>query len=190
MRKFILVVFILLLIGWIAGFLSFCHQIFSYPKDESSHTEALVVLTGGRNRIHVAGKLYNRNLADYIFISGVNKNVSLEHIEQRNGINFANKEKVHLGQEAMDTIGNAKESVEWIKKHQINSVRLVTSNYHIPRSLLEFKSLLPDLQIIVYPVYSEKVRKKWWRNWGTFVLIATEYNKYLWVLMREKVNIN
>ena len=189
MKKITLMILILFVGSWFGGFINFCHQIYSYPQDQTTHTDALVVLTGGRNRITVAGKLYNNNIADSIFISGVNKNVSLEHIEERNKITFTNKEKVYLGQNALDTIGNARESVEWIKSNNINSVRLVTSNYHIPRSLLEFKSRLPDLQIIVYPVYSEKVNKKWWRNWRTFLLIATEYNKYLWVLMREKVNI-
>ena len=190
MKKFIIAITVLIFVCWIIGFMNFCQQIFNYPQDETTHTDALVVLTGGRNRINVAGKLYNRNLSDVMFISGVNKNVSLSQIEERNHINLVNKDKVHLGQKAQDTIGNAKESIEWIKKHKIKSVRLVTSNYHIPRSLLEFKSRFPDLQIIVYPVYSEKVRKKWWRNWGTFLLIATEYNKYLWVLIREKVTIN
>ena len=190
MRKILLIIYGAVLCGWFVGFLNFCQQIYNYPQDHTTHTDALIVLTGGRNRINVAGELYNKNIADSMFISGGNKNVSLEHIEELNGISLSNKDNVFLDQKSLDTIGNARESIEWIKNNNIRSIRLVTSNYHIPRSLLEFKSRFPDLQIIIHPVYSNKVRKKWWRNWGTFVLIATEYNKYLWVLMREKANIN
>jgi len=190
MKKLVLITLVTLLVGWFIGFLAFCKQIYNYPQNNTTRTDTLVVLTGGRNRISVAANLYNNNLADSMFISGVNKNVFLKHIEEQNGITFINKDNVYLGQKAQDTIGNARESIEWIKNHNIQSVRLVTSNYHIPRSLLEFKSRFPDLQIIVYPVYSDKVHKKWWLNWGTFVLIATEYNKYLWVLFREKLHIN
>ena len=190
MKKALLLLFVALLGVWAGGFWFFVRQIYAYPRDESTKTEAIIVLTGGRNRITEAGKLYNRKLADKLFISGVNKRVSLNQIERRNEISLQAKSRVQLGQKAKDTIGNAEESMEWINQNKIKSVRLVTSNYHIPRSLLEFRSRLPELEIIAYQVYSENVQQQWWRSWGSFTLLATEYNKYLYVLLTKKLALN
>ena len=185
MKKLLLLLFGVFLGAWAIGFCFFVRQIYAYPQDETTQTEAIIVLTGGRNRIAVAGELYNRGLAKKLFISGVNQRVSLNQIERRNEISLQEKSGVQLGQKAKDTIGNALESVEWINRHKVKSVRLVTSNYHIPRSLLEFRNRLPKLEIIAYPVYSEKVQKQWWQSWGSFSLLATEYNKYLYVLLTK-----
>ena len=190
MKKLLLGGFILAILAWSIGFCAFAHQIYAYPQDDKSKTEAIIVLTGGKNRTTEAGKLYNRKLGDKLFISGVNKQVSLGQIEKRNEIKLKSKSKVELGQKARDTIGNAEESVEWINQNHIKSVRLVTSNYHIPRSLLEFKSRLPDLEIIAYPVYSENVQQQWWKSWGSFALFANEYNKFLYVWLKNKLIIN
>ena len=179
MKKALLLLFVALLGVWAGGFWFFVRQIYAYPRDESTKTEAIIVLTGGRNRITEAGKLYNRKLADKLFISGVNKRVSLNQIERRNEISLQAKSRVQLGQKAKDTIGNAEESMEWINQ-----------NNHIPRSLLEFRSRLPELEIIAYPVYSENVQQQWWRSWGSFTLLATEYNKYLYVLLTKKLALN
>lgn len=78
----------------------FVRQYYAYPRDESTKTEAIIVLTGGRNRITEAGKLYNRKLADKLFISGVNKRVSLNQIERRNEISLQAESRVQLGKKA------------------------------------------------------------------------------------------
>lgn len=172
---------------WFVGFLLFNRQINSFVLDSQTPTEAIIVLTGGRNRIPEATKLYNLGLADKMFISGVNQKSSLRQIENRNAISIKSKDHVHLGLKARDTIGNAVETNEWLRQNNIKSIRLVTSNYHIPRSLLEFQARNNDLQIIVHPVYSDKVQKKWWKSWGSFCLIATEYNKFLYVLLTKNI---
>lgn len=183
-----LVLGLLLVVGtWFCGFLYFNYRINSFVLDEKTHTEAIIVLTGGRNRIHEAGRLYNAGLSGKMFISGVSRAVSLPQIERRNDIQINDKSAVHLGQEAQDTIGNAVETNEWLQKNNIKSIRLVTSNYHIPRSLLEFENRNKDLLIIAHPVFSDKVQKKWWKSWGSFYLIATEYNKFLYVLLTKNI---
>ena len=75
-----------------------------------------------------------------------------------------------------------------MEKNNISSIRLVTSNYHIPRSLEEFYAQNQNLQIVVHPVYSENISKKWWKSWGSFLLIASEYNKFLYVWLSRRLN--
>ena len=43
---------------------------------------------------------------------------------------------------ALDTIGNAEESAKWVNSHGYGRVIVVTNNYHMPRSLVEFEALL------------------------------------------------
>ena len=89
-----------------------------------------------------------------------------------------------------NTVENAIETSEWIRKNNVKSIRLVTSNYHIPRSLEEFRSLNPQVKIIPHPVYSENVSPQWWKNGGSFYLIASEYNKFLYVYLRTRLEGN
>ena len=184
MKKFLLILGLLLVALWFGGFLIFAYRINHYPADEKTHTEAVVALTGGRYRIAEAVNLLNQGKADKLFISGVSKNSSLDEIKKRQNLEIENESNVSLGHQAKDTFGNAKETIAWLKKNKITSIRLVTSNYHLERSLIEFRAQAPRLEIIGHPVYSDKVKKKWWKSWHTFSLIFAEYNKFLCVYIR------
>ncbi len=179
--KFSAAVFLL----WFGGFIAFQYRINHYQTDESAQTDAIVVLTGGRNRISESAKLLNNGLARRLFISGVEKNSTQKAIERSNGIHFAQGAEVVIGHKATNTIENAIESNEWIRKNAIKSIRLVTSNYHMPRSIVEFECRNPGLKIVAHPVYSDFVKKKWWKKPASFLLIAEEYNKFLYVYIRS-----
>lgn len=183
MKKFLIYITIPLVTAWTIGFLGFNYQINSYEVDDA-HTQAIIALTGGRNRITEATKLLNNGKADKMLITGVAPKASLKAIQKRNGLPLETSKNIALGKQATNTIENAKEAREWIEQNQIQSIRLVTSNYHLPRSIIEFRDQNPNLKIIPHPVYSEKVSKKWWKNWRSFMLIFFEYNKFLCVYTR------
>ena len=185
-QKLILIALFLdsLLLLWFAGFILFDNKINSYDKDEQRKTDAVVVLTGGRNRIAESIRLLNDNLAEKLFISGVSEKVTIQDIENKAKIHIDNADKVELGYKAHDTIGNALEIKEWIEKNNISSVRLVTSNYHLPRSMVELNALNIPLEILPHPVYSANVPKEWFSSWRTFKFIAGEYNKFLFAYLR------
>ena len=170
--------------AWAVGFILFSSIINKYSVDEYTKTDAVVVLTGGRNRIAESIRLLNNNLADKLFISGVSKNVSIKDIESKAKIHIDNPDKVELGYKARDTIGNAAEVKEWIENNNITSVRLVTSNYHLPRSMVELNALNIPLEILPHPVYSANISKNWLKSWGTFKFVAAEYNKFLFAYVR------
>jgi uncharacterized SAM-binding protein YcdF (DUF218 family) len=68
------------------------------------------------------------------------------------------------------------------------SLRLVTANYHIPRSLLLFHAAMPDTEIIPHPVTPDSVKLyEWWKHPGTIMLLATEYNKFLVANLRLRL---
>lgn len=189
MKKLLISIFILLMAVWLAGFLVFADIINSYPAAGEEPTEAIIALTGGRNRIAEAVKLLNEGKADKLFISGVNKSTDLKAIQKRQALKIATDREISLGNRATNTVENAIETKQWLEKNHVKSIRLVTSNYHIPRSIIEFKVHNPELKIVIHPVYSEKVDKKWWKSWHTFSLIFSEYNKFLYVYIFSNLQL-
>ena len=186
MRKIFTITFFLLIV-WIGGLFYFGYSINHYQTDTSSHTDAIIVLTGGRNRIAEASKLLNKKMADKLFISGVDKNTNLKNIQKTKKIKQSSMRDIEIGRQATDTESNAEETLSWVNSHHIASIRLVTSNYHMPRSMLEFRHLMPEIEIIMHPVYSERIEKKWWTSWQTFSLIFKEYNKFIFKLIQYQL---
>ena len=170
---------------WFSGFCLFNRKINSYPLDYTTKTDAIVALTGGKNRIAESIKILNDGLSDKLFISGVSEKASIKDIERAANIKALDESKITLGKKAHNTIENASEAFEWIKNNKIEHIRLVTSYYHIPRSMQEFKLYGLRKKILPHPVYSQNVAHEWWKNWGTFKLIASEYNKYAVVYIRN-----
>ena len=187
MKKFFLVVVAIFIVLWLGGFIYFAQRINKYEIDNDTYTDAVIALTGGRHRIAEAVKILNQGKAKHLFISGVGRKISWEDIKNAQNLKIKNDADVTIGYKAKNTIGNAQETIDWVHKNKIDSIRLVTSNYHVERSLVEFGVKDKKLRIIPHPVFSEKVCKKWWRNWHTFLLIFEEYNKFLYVYFRSNV---
>jgi uncharacterized SAM-binding protein YcdF (DUF218 family) len=67
-----------------------------------------------------------------------------------------------------------------MREQGLRSLRLVTAAYHMPRSLLEFRRVLPNAEIVPHPVFPEPVKQRGWWPWpGSASLIVSEYSKYL-----------
>ena len=182
MRKNIALQFIALLamgimLLWIAGMVGFFVHVKSYTvSTHKPHTEAIIVLTGGPNRINAGLDLLADDKADYLFISGVNTKVSAEQLIDmwRDDIQ-APPCCLVLGHIAKNTHENAAEAYDWIIENDIKSARLLTSNYHMPRALLEFKTVMPEMPLQAHALVPEKT------NW---ILTINEYNKTLFTLLR------
>lgn len=184
MKNLVCIIGLFLFGLWGCGFVLFADKINAYEENYDLKAEAVVALTGGRNRIAKAVEILNKNKADILFVSGVDEVSSWDSIKKKQKIKMTNNEKVVLGKKAKNTLENAKEALDWIHENKITSIYLVTSNYHLARSVTEFRALDKDLTIVPFPVYSEKVQKKWWKSWRTFSLIFKEYNKFLCVYVR------
>ena len=125
-------------------------------------------------------------------ISGVAPGVTLPQLidrlgDQRDSVPSAEELSccVTLGYEAGNTVGNADESAEWLRSNGAKSVRLVTANYHMLRSLLEFRRKVPDISVLPNPVFPGEVRDPhWFVKPRTLLLLINEYHKYLVALGR------
>lgn len=175
---------------WLVGLWLFVMHIESLnepvitPSMEA--TDAIVVLTGGSERLSTGLELLSTGKAKKLFISGVHPGLSLDHIIGNQPIAPRLRSCcVILGHVAETTIGNADETRTWLALENYNSLRLVTANYHMPRSLMLFHATMPDIQIIPHPISPDSVNlAHWWDHSGTARLLVNEYNKYLWAAVR------
>ena len=185
-RKILIVVMFFLII-WFIGLVMFSYQINNFDINMVKKTDAIVVLTGGRHRLAVAFALLNKGMSNRLFISGVQKDISMKDLEKRYNMKLHDGRQVTLDKVATNTFENARETLLWVEKQKIKSIRLVTSNYHILRSLVEFERWNNDVEIILHPVFSEKVNALWWKSMDSFSFLVREFNKFLFAVIRAKV---
>jgi len=178
---------VVFLIIWFLGLIVFSYKISNLAMNNTQKTDAIVVLTGGRHRLAEAFALLNKGMSNRLFISGVQKDISMEDLKKRYGVQLYDAHEVTLDKVGTNTFENARETSLWMKRQKIKSIRLVTSNYHILRSLVEFKRWNNNVEIILHPVFSEKVNTLWWTSIDGFSFLAREYNKFLFALVRAKV---
>jgi uncharacterized SAM-binding protein YcdF (DUF218 family) len=166
---------------WLIGFFFFIQTVFAPLTPQNVPTDLIVVLTGGQERIEEGLRLLSHGYGKRLLISGVHAQVSMEAILSQQTNTYDNvKQSIILGREAANTQGNALETALWVQKTEAHSIRLITANYHMPRSLVIFKRQLPHIQLIPHPVEPPTVSKRTWIAWpGTMGLLFWEYNKYL-----------
>ena len=188
-RRGFSVLLVLLAGGYAGGFAWFASIAGNMTVDPTEHTDAIVVLTGGSERLTTGLDLLARDRADKLFVSGVYRGVEVAELLVLSRNAPAELECcIVLGYSADDTVGNASETATWMRQEGFGSLRLVTSNYHMPRSLLEFREALPDVEIRPHPVSSATVHlDSWWMWPGTAQLIFVEYNKFLVAYLRIMV---
>ncbi len=144
-------------------------------------------LTGGSDaRLKLGIALVENGTVPRLLISGVNRTATAEEVRLVSG----GQAKtfgccVELGRNATDTLTNATEVSEWVARHRVQKLILITDNYHMPRSLFEVRRANPALTIIPYPVQvSLYTQADWWKNERTLRGLGLEYGKFLVALSR------
>lgn len=156
MRRFIQTL-IALAVAWTIGFWFFLREVSRAPApDEPLKADAVVVYTGlGGPRIKAAMDLMGKGVGERLLISGVNADISREQLAALwTGPPETFDCCVDLGWEAQTTVGNAREVRDWAKSHEFESLVLVTSDYHMPRALIETREALPEIALTAFRVES------------------------------------
>lgn len=178
MRVFLSVI-VLALVAYAISFVLFVANLPVAPS-ELPKADGIVALTGGDERLDTAVSLLERGVARRLLISGVSQTTTKDQLGKLSdgGARFACC--ADIGYAAEDTHGNAQEASDWAHAHHFNSLVIVTSRYHMPRTLHEFSAVLPDITLIAYPVDQNGIDLSgWWRHPRTASLLHREYTKYL-----------
>ena len=170
------------------GFLGFVYSLDRFEQKPETRADGIVALTGGAQRIGDAIDLLAHGYAKRLLISGVNERTSREQISSLNpGQRRLFECCVDLDYRARNTIGNAIETRRWIERHRFRSIIVVTSAYHMPRTLVELDHALPNLRKVPYSVVSPTVDPgAWWHSPATARVLLSEYVKLLIVYARTR----
>ncbi|MEQ8192906.1 MAG: YdcF family protein [Rhodospirillales bacterium] len=177
-----------MIVLWTGGLVWFASKLPHGVQDLDSRTDAIAVLTGGQGRLDAGFRLLSEERAQKLFVSGVYRGVDVNQLLELSQQNPADlKCCLEIGHSADNTAGNAEETAEWVRRNRFRSLRIVTSAYHMPRTMLEFRHAMPHIALVSHPVFTDNVKhERWWAWPGTSSLIVGEYNKYLLAWARHK----
>lgn len=176
---------------WLVGLFAFADRVRrSTPAMDPGRADGIVALTGASDdRIHTGMRLLLDGKGQRLLVSGVNREVRREELRMLvPGPDRLYDCCVDLGFDAEDTLGNAQEIAAWVEAKDYDSLIVVTSDYHMPRSILEIRGLLPETELIAHPVRTPSLdSERWWRSSSGARRMTLEYCKYLVVLARESI---
>ena len=160
------ITFILLI--WMLGFAWFALLL---PQPAPiAQTGAVIVLTGGANRIDRGLEILKSGKSKKMLISGVDRDVKPRELAaQYPGSAKYFKCCIALGFQSVDTRSNALETAAWAKRNKVTSLRLVTHDWHMRRARFELDRALPNNIAVTNDAVSTH---------ASLSVLFKEYNKY------------
>ncbi len=187
-RRWALLPAVAVFAAWAAGLIVFAAGLTCLIDDPESRTDGIAVFTGTSDRLFVGVDLLRAGRSQRLLISGVQRGIDKQTLS--NAMGQAQELFdccVDLGDAALDTAGNAVETAEWVSSHGYTSLRIVTSAYHMPRSLLEVRRRLPNVTLVPHPVCSDpNAVSRWWAHPARIGTVMNEFNKYLIAIARSR----
>jgi uncharacterized SAM-binding protein YcdF (DUF218 family) len=189
LRATIVAVLAIVLVAAGMGFVGFLSQLRGAEAKPARKADGIVVLTGGSSRVSDAMELLADGYGKRLLISGVHptnaaSNISRSLTDNQSLLNCC----VDLDRSAVNTRSNAAETRRWARERGFKSLIVVTSNYHMPRAIVELSHAMPDIALIPFAVVGDKWRDEpWWTNGATVRLLLSEYVKYVAAEVRVRL---
>lgn len=164
----------------IYDFISFAGRAASTPRPVGVEADGVVALTGGSGlRIAAGVDLVSSGKGARLLVSGVHPDVTMSELADLAGGSMETYDCcVDIGYRAETTIGNADETAQWAAENGYDTLIIVTSDYHLPRSLLLLQAAMPDVELMPYPVRTTIDPSRIWREPKSFQGVLTEWAKW------------
>jgi uncharacterized SAM-binding protein YcdF (DUF218 family) len=174
----------------VVGFVVFLRQLPATEVKPPRDADGIVVLTGGSSRISDAMELLSVGYGKRLLISGVHPTSGAPEIQR----SLPDSQAllgccVDLDHSAVNTRSNATGTRRWVRERGFRSLIVVTSNYHMPRAIVELSHAMPDVALIPFPVVGDKWNDEpWWTSGAAMRLLLLEYAKYVAAEMRVSLD--
>jgi uncharacterized SAM-binding protein YcdF (DUF218 family) len=171
------------------GFVGFLSQLRTAELKPAKNADGIVVLTGGSSRVSDAMELLAGGYGKRLLISGVHptngtSDISRSLPDSQGLLGCC----VDLDRSAVNTRSNAVETRRWARERGFKSLIVVTSNYHMPRAVVELSHEMPEIELIPFAVIGDKWRDEpWWTSGTTLRLLLSEYAKYVAAEIRVRL---
>ena len=140
---------------YVIGLIAFVYTLPQPPPSVTPRADAIVALTGEGGRLAPAVTLLEKGNGKRLLITGVNRLTSKRSLKALLHGDDIFDCCADLGFAALDTRGNAEEAARWAQQYGYKSLIVVTADYHMPRSLVEFGAQMPGVKLIPYPIVNE-----------------------------------
>ena len=189
LRASIVTVLAIVFVAAAIGFVGFLSQLRGIEMQPAGRADGIVVLTGGSSRVSDAMELLAGGYGKRLLISGVHPTNGTSDISRSLSDNQSLLSCcVDLDRSAVNTRSNAAETRRWAHERGFKSLIVVTSNYHMPRAIVELSHAMPDIQLIPFVVVGDKWRDEpWWTSGATLRLLLSEYVKYVAAEVRVRL---
>jgi uncharacterized SAM-binding protein YcdF (DUF218 family) len=189
LRAGVVVALLTAFVGMAIGFVGFLSQLRGAETKPASAADGIVVLTGGSSRVSDAIELLAAGYGKRLLISGVHPTSAASDISRLLPDNQSLLSCcVDLDHSAVNTRSNAAETQRWAHERGFKSLIVVTSNYHMPRAIVELSHAMPDIKLVPFAVVGDKWRDEpWWTSGPTLRLLLSEYVKYVAAELRVRL---
>lgn len=161
-------------------FVLFANRAAGAARPPDVRADAIVALTGGSGiRIAAGVDLVSQGRGERLLISGVNPDVPMEDLIALSG----GREEVwaccvDIGYVAESTRGNADETAVWAYERNYERLIIVTSDYHMARSLIVLQKAMPDIELVGWPVRTVNDPASIWTDPASFRGVFLEWAKW------------
>jgi uncharacterized SAM-binding protein YcdF (DUF218 family) len=189
LRATIVAVLAIVFVTAAIGFVGFLSKLRGAEMKPANNADGIVVLTGGSSRVSDAMELLAGGYGKRLLISGVHPTNAVSDISRSLSDNQSLLSCcVDLDRSAVNTRSNAAQTRRWARDRGFKSLIVVTSNYHMPRAIVELSHAMPDVALIPFAVVGDKWRDEpWWTNGATLRLLLSEYVKYVAAEVRVRL---
>ena len=166
------------------GFLWFLEATRTGVEAPGRRTDAIVVLTGGLDRVETGLDLLEDGAAPRLLVSGAASGLTMAALARAHGRDPAARAgRLAIGHAAATTAGNAAETAAWVAAEAasgrpVRTLRVVTAAYHRPRAMLELGRALPGVELIAHPVVPAILREGEVPLSRSVTLLGGEYLKF------------
>jgi uncharacterized SAM-binding protein YcdF (DUF218 family) len=163
-----------------AGFFLFARTVAHYGPEPAQRAQAIVVLTGGELRLVAAARLLAEGRGARLLISGVNPQTQRESLQRVSGLPHRLFACCVDIDNAVTTADNAEQTRAWAMAKGFKRLIVVTSSYHMPRSLTELRRRMPGVALVPHAVVPHRLQpERWWADPYTARVLLWEYMKFL-----------
>src|SRR4030081_1021447 len=189
LRAAVVAALAIVFVGAAIGFVGFLSQLRGAEIKPDRKADGIVVLTGGSSRVSDAMELLAGGYGKRLLISGVHPTNAARDISRSLPDNQSLLSCcVDLDRSAVNTRSNAAETRRWVRERGFKSLIVVTSNYHMPRAIVELPLGIPDVEMIPFLDIGDKWRDEpWWTSGATLRLLLSEYAKYVAAEVRVRL---
>ena len=171
----------ILFVVWTWGLILYAEGIPSDIADPSTHTDAIVVLTGGSKRMRTGLDLLAEGKADKLFISGVHEGVEIPRLME-----VAGAPETSFARPRRNGLRRPQHRRKRRRNGGVDAEQRISVAAFGDRQLSHAEKSAPvspcPARCDHYPPsgFPDHVKQdKWWRWPGTARLIVGEYNKFL-----------